>query len=152
VASVPVKKYSDAAAAARHAVEALHSLCTASPSDYTKLSIKEGALSLVAGAMRGFPSHPQLQMAACCYLDHCAALPECHEMLLREHAVPLCCTAIRTITDHIGLLCAAYSVLASLATSTMHHAAIQVRADASPGLAACSCGGCRTSRSVPATA
>ena len=65
----------------------------ASPADYTKLAIKEGALVLVSGAMRGFPAHPQLQTAACWFLDHCAALHELHEMLLREHAVSLCRTA-----------------------------------------------------------
>ena len=70
-----------------HACELLCHVANASPADYTQLAVKEGALVLVTGAMRGFPAHPQLQAAGCWFLDTCAALQPLHEMLMREHVV-----------------------------------------------------------------
>ena len=78
-----------------HACQVLCHIANASPADYTQLAVKEGALVLVTGAMRGFPAHPQLQTAALWFLDVCAALQPLHEMLMREHVVALCCSAIR---------------------------------------------------------
>jgi len=78
-----------------HACQVLCHIANASPADYTQLAVKEGALVLVTGAMRGFPAHPQLQTAAIWFLDVCAALQPLHEMLMREHVISLCCAAIR---------------------------------------------------------
>ena len=78
-----------------HACQVLYHIANASPADYTQLAVKEGALVLVTGAMRGFPAHPQLQTAAIWFLDVCAALQPLHDMLMREHVVALCCGAIR---------------------------------------------------------